>query len=114
MGLLRKVITSEENLRQTLLDYGLSNPVYQGIVLDTPKDTGQDKFDKYFSLVSFMVASFGKTIRLPTDCALILLPGTKDRQLISHRLAKTLRANVLADFEAENPEQALLRIQTFL
>jgi hypothetical protein len=146
MGLLRKVITSnpsntqakegfgpakpeEGTVREALLNYGLNNPVYQGIVLEMPEptamprtvgpqaevlpaDTGQ--FEKYFNLVSFMVASFGNTIRLPTNRALILLPGTKDRQLIGHRLAKTLQTNTLADFEAENPDQALSRIQPFL
>jgi hypothetical protein len=138
MGLLRKAITSnpsipqgkgdfgpakpapsplkgtDEAVREALLNYGLNNQAYQGIVLDMPKDAGQDKAERYFSLVSFMVASFGNAIRLPSNCALILLPGTRDRQLIGHRLARTLRTNALADFEAENTDQALSRIQSFL
>jgi hypothetical protein len=112
-GTVREAITGDA-VREALLNYGLNNPVYQGIVLDVPKDTGQNKLERYFSLVSFMVASFGNTIRLPSNCALILLPGTKDRQLIGHRLAKTLRTNALADFEAGKVDQALSRIQSFL
>jgi hypothetical protein len=135
MGLLSKAATNNPSISQAegndsppepaspatdqaVLDalgrYGLQNPVYQGIVLGMPKDVDEDGLDEYFSQLSFMVASFGNTIRLPSDYALILFPAAKDRGLIAHRMAKTLRAVALVDFEATAPDQALSKIQSCL
>jgi len=64
--------------------------------------------------VSAMVDHLGAVIPLPSDRPLILFPAMMDRELIAHRLSKTLNTKVLLSFEASNPEKALIRIDSLL
>ena len=64
--------------------------------------------------VSAMVDLTGTVIPLLFDRPLILLPIMLDRELIAHRLSKTLNTKVLLSFEASNPEKALIRIDSLL
>jgi hypothetical protein len=94
--------------------YWLQNPSYQGIVLSLPQYAGEAGFEKFFVKVTSMVASFGYTNRLPSKGILILFSKTRDRELLTHRLVKTLRTKALVSFEAESPDEALSRIQSCL
>jgi len=44
------------------------------------------------------------------DLALFLLPSEMDRELIAHRLSKSLNAEPVLSFKAANPEYAINRI----
>ena len=64
--------------------------------------------------VSAMVDHTGTVIPLPSDRPLILFPIMMDRELIAHRLSRTLSTKVLLSFEASNPDNALIRIDSLL
>ena len=83
--------------------------VFNNIVLENPVPK-----TNFCEKVSAMVDHTGTVIPLPSDRPLILFPIMLDRELIAHRLSKTLNTKVLLSFEAGNPEKALIRIDSLL
>jgi hypothetical protein len=61
-----------------------------------------------------MVSSFGSAITLPSRNTLILFPASLDRELIAHRLSKSLHRSCVCSFAADNPDSAFAVIQPFL
>jgi hypothetical protein len=127
MGLLSKAITVQvpvgghpkqpggaEAVRNMVRGYWLQNPSFQGIVLEPPKYAGEAGDEKFFEAAASMTASFGRAVCLPSKNVLILFSKAGDRELLTHRMVKTLRTRALASFEAESPEEALFRIQSCL
>jgi hypothetical protein len=103
-------------IQKALQGFWLPDSSYQGIILGLPKYAGKTGFEKFFGMVSSMVASFGHTLRLPSGDVLILFSPedsspSRDRDLLTHRLVKTLRTRALAGFHAESPEEVLSRIR---
>jgi len=79
------------------------------IVLENP--AGNPNFcDK----VSSMLDTIGTIIPLTHDRPLILFPIVMDRELIAHRLSRTLKTKILLSFAASNPENALIRIDALM
>jgi len=79
------------------------------IVLETP--AGKTNFcEKVLS----MIDTLGTTVPLAYDRPLILFPIVLDRELIAHRLSKTLKTKILLSFAANTPENALIRIDSLM
>jgi hypothetical protein len=130
MGLLSKAVTANppgfrpgratrlpagtEVVQNVIRGYWLRNPSCQGIVLELPEYAGEAGFERFFGTAASMIASFGRAIRLPSKNILILFSKTGDRELLTHRLVKSLRTKALASFEADSPGEILSRIQSFL
>ena len=89
-----------------------SHPEFNGIILENPPLNNSD--DDFCKTVSAIIDKAGSVIPLPSGRPLILLPLAADRQLIAHRLSKTLNAKNLLSFEANNPESALTLINPLL
>jgi hypothetical protein len=51
-----------------------------------------------------MVSSFGSVIPVSSAHILILFQKSLDRELIAHRLSKSLVSTTILDFEADNSE----------
>jgi len=88
------------------------------IVLENPETiTGKahstEKAD-FCEKVSKVIDKTGTVVPLPQDRPLILLPLVMDRELIAHRLSKTLKTNPLLSFEANNPGNVLNRIDSLI
>jgi hypothetical protein len=79
----------------------------QGIVLELP---GGINFpaaprDKAFSAqVNRMVCALGTAAALPSGRCLVLFSHTLDRELLAHRLSKSLKTQALSVFAADNLE----------
>jgi hypothetical protein len=103
---------------EALLKYSRTAPAFQGIVLQTPRKpargTPRETPEEFFRRLAFIVDSFARVVKLPSNDALVLLPDTRDRELISHRLSKTLNTPSLTSFESEKPEQAFSLLQPYL
>ncbi|MDR0377261.1 MAG: hypothetical protein LBH70_05655 [Spirochaetaceae bacterium] len=106
-------VVSPEDLRDSILRYWPNSPC-QGIVLGPPEYLEEAGFEKFFAAADSMSASFGKAVGLPSKNILILFSKTLDRELLTHRLTKSLKTRVVASFEAGSPEEALSRIQSCL
>jgi hypothetical protein len=137
MGLLSKAITANPSKRSRpgqsvarghpkrlpagakvvqgmIQNYWLQNSSFQGIVLGMPKYAGEAGFEQFFATAASIVVSFGGIIRLPSRNILVLFSRTLDRELLAHRLARTLRTQALVSFEAASPGEAFSRIQSCL
>jgi len=62
--------------------------------------------------VSAIINKAGTVIPLASDRPMILFPIALDRELIAHRLSKTLNTKPLLSFEANNPENVFTRINS--
>ncbi|MCL2380661.1 MAG: hypothetical protein FWC64_03590 [Treponema sp.] len=83
------------------------HPDFNCIVLENPaKQTG------FCQKVSAIIDRAGTVIPLASECPLILFPITMDRELIARRLSATLNVRVLLSFEENNPENAVVRINS--
>lgn len=109
-----KPLDDTKPVQEAVEKYWLQNSSCQGIILGLPSYAGAGKEKRFFDMVTRMVASFGYTISLPAKNILVLFSGTRDRELLTHRLVKTLRTRALANFEAESPEEVLSRIRSCL
>jgi hypothetical protein len=132
MGLLSKAIISaspparpeqaaqerrnagEKAVWNELRNHWLRNPSSQGIVLELPERLGEAGFETFFAMAASMASSVGRTVPLPSKNILILFSKARDRELLTHRLAKSLRTRALASFEAGSPGEAFSRIQSCL
>ena len=87
------------------------------IVLANPVTASKRTFNEQLGFcekVSSIVGRTGTVIALPSGHPLILLSVEVDRELIAHRLSKTLKTKTLLSFEAKNPENALIRISSLM
>jgi len=87
------------------------------IVLENPDTAGEsDSAGKagFCEKVSAMLDKMGTVVPLPLGRVLILLPIVMDRELIVHRLSKTLNSRPLLSFEANNPENVFTRIDSLI
>jgi hypothetical protein len=113
-GALTESPVNEGTLRSELESYSRNRSGFQGIVLQNPNWISREKLPQYYRKLTFMLRSFARVLVLPSQRVLILLPDTKDRELISHRLANTLRTGSLFTFESEKPERAFFLVQPYL
>jgi hypothetical protein len=101
--IIDKTIIAQE-VKNTIIKYQKINPLFQGILLEVPPHFEEGK-KNYFSVqVSQMVSSFGSAIPVSSAHILILFQKSLDRELIAHRLSKSLVSTTILDFEADNSE----------
>jgi hypothetical protein len=103
-----------EAVEEKIRAYCLQHSSCQGIVLGSPNYAGEGKFEKFFATAVSAASSFGKTICLPSKNILILFSKNLDRELLTHRLVRTLRTRALTSFEADSPGEVLSWIQLCL
>jgi hypothetical protein len=89
-------------------------PSFQGAVFEPPDTMGEDEKDYFSRQISAMVSSFAAVAELPSRRSLILFPAAMDRELVMHRLTKSLKTKALFAFEADNPDSALELMQPYI
>jgi hypothetical protein len=97
MGLLRKAAVKAGDAGYEIREYHKNQPSFQGIVLNIPFDPK----------ISRMLSDLGAAFSLSPENTLALIPGALDRELLAHRLSKSLNAPVLFQFQADDPGRAL-------
>jgi hypothetical protein len=85
--------------------------VFQGIVLELPTD--EDGRNRALRQLDQMVSSLGIVIRLNNIRDLALFPQDIDRELIVHRLVKSLGVLCPRSFETDSPERAFVVLESF-
>jgi hypothetical protein len=98
-----------------LRQYHTIHSSFQGIVIASPggKKAG-DGQGEFAERISQMVSSFGSVFSLPPGNYLVLFPETMDRELLAHRLSKSLNTRVLYHFQADDPGIALQQLISYL
>jgi len=80
------------------------------ILFEIPQNT-EGKID-FCKKVSIMVGKMGTVIPLQNGRPLVMLPLSLDRDLIAHRLSKTLNAKILLSFQADSSETVINNINS--
>ncbi|WP_010255901.1 hypothetical protein [Treponema primitia] len=103
-----------EGIRTKITGYHQNNTDFQGILLEAPAVAPKSSNAPFAEHVSVMAGAFGPLIVLPSKRVLVLLPPSLDREIVAHRLSKSLGAEVLVCFETDVPDKALELIQPYL
>lgn len=116
-GLLDKTLNNAGSTGNASLDEGIVNfhrlhSDFHCIVLEKPLPAENN--DNFFEKVSAMIAKLGSVVLLPSGRALVMLPHALDRELISHRLSRSLNTSAILSFEAGSPENAINRIKSMI
>ena len=104
-------------VEKQIADYYRMHLDFNCIVLECPpagSEHGVSGQLNFCGKVSAIIEKTGTVIPLPSGRPLILSPIMIDRELIAHRLSKTLDTEVLMSFEANNPENVLIRIDSLI
>jgi hypothetical protein len=102
----------KEKTGREIQEYRKSHPVFQAIVLDFPGGAGETG-ESFGEKVSRMVGNFGSALSLSPGSSLVLIPENMDRELLAHRLSKSLNAQVLCQFAADDPGKALTLLDPY-
>jgi hypothetical protein len=96
----------KEKTGQEIQEYRKTHPAFQAIVLELPENAGETG-ESFGEKVSRMAGAFGSVLSLPPGNSLVLIPANLDRELLAHRLSKSLNTRILCQFEADDPDKAL-------
>ncbi|GHU51386.1 hypothetical protein FACS1894200_11500 [Spirochaetia bacterium] len=102
---------SIEAIRKEIYRFNETFPVFHGIVLESLPASESSQLG---TRAAKMISLLGVSIVLPQFRALILLSGALDRELIEHRLCKSLNAQSLFSFKIDNAERAFALIKPCL
>jgi len=103
-----------DTLKEKIADYHHIYPELNCILLELPEAIDEVEKADFCKKVSNMLSMTGTVLSLPGGLPLILLPNQVDRDLIAHRLSKSLKTKSLMSFEADSPENVYSEIQSLL
>ena len=110
---MRKIKISKEDLgglNRKISEYQKVNRIFGCILFENlAHEKGNADFcEKLMKATS----NIGITSPITGDHAIILLPSETDRELIAHRLSKSLNAEPVLSFRAASPEYVMNRINS--
>ena len=114
LGEIPEAAPETNALEEEIAQYHETNAAFHCLVFEHPASAGEDEKAGFCKKVSEMIHKTGVVIPLSLNRPLILLPGAMDRELIAHRISKSLKATPLLSFEADSPENALGKLQSLL
>ncbi|MDR2136444.1 MAG: hypothetical protein LBO76_07500 [Treponema sp.] len=102
-------------LQNEIIKYCNTFTSVHGIVLAYPPDYDEKKEGEPFcGQVNRIVAALGSAVPLSPRHTLVLFSNTVDRELLAHRLSKSLAAEVPVVFQAESVDIVAEYIRPFL
>jgi hypothetical protein len=105
-------IISPLGVTEGISKYCEGNPVFQGIVFEMP-DTYNNSTD-FAEALGLVLATLGAALPLPSHFCLVLIPGDFDRELLTHRLAKSLKIKSVFQFKSNSPDKAIKLLHAYL
>jgi len=112
MGLLSRTNDNitDPSLLELIKKYSEEYNNFNCIIFENPPNT--DDTTQFRQKVNTMIDKMGTVISLSTGRPLIMLPLSVDRDLIAHRLSKTLNAKILLSFQADSSEIVINRVNS--
>ncbi|MDR3144840.1 MAG: hypothetical protein LBU21_01030 [Treponema sp.] len=102
-------------LQNEILKYCNTYTSVHGIVLAYPKNYDEEQQGESFcAQVNRIVTALGSAVPLSARHTLVLFSNTIDRELLAHRLSKSLETEVPAVFQADNVDVVVEYIRPFL
>ncbi|MDR2176875.1 MAG: hypothetical protein LBP20_02400 [Treponema sp.] len=109
------VRTIPGELRNEILKYCDTYTSVHGIVLAYPPNYDEKKEgESFYGQVNRIVAAFGSAVPLSPRHALVLFSNLIDRELLAHRLSKSMATEVPLVFQASNANIVVEYIRPFL
>jgi hypothetical protein len=96
-----------ENTEEVIRNFHNTHRAFQGIVLEIPPENRGETREAFRKKVSWMVSALGLVFSLSPKNVLVLVPDDLDRELLAHRLSKSLNTPVLSCFQANDSGKAL-------
>ena len=109
----RKLKATKKNLsllKKKIAEYQKIYRVF-GCVLFEDRAYEKGKTD-FFEKLTTITGDLGTTNPINHGFALVLFPTEMDRELMAHRLSKSLNAEPVLSFRAANPEYVISRIHS--
>jgi hypothetical protein len=106
--------TAGENIEKEIARFHHTHSPFAGIVFEAADKIPGAEWPRVQKRLSTMTALSGAVIPLTPRRSLVLLSAVLDRELIAHRIAKSLPMRTLRIFEAGSPGKALSAITPFL
>ena len=110
---IKKIKISKKNLsglKRKITEYQKVNKVF-GCILFENRSREKGKAD-FCEKLTKVTGNVGITSPINHGHALVLLPSEMDRELIAHRLSKSLNAEPVLSFRATSPEYVIDRINS--
>jgi hypothetical protein len=102
-------------LKNEIIKYCNTYTSVHGIVLPCPKKYDAEAEGETFNQqVNRIIAAMGSSVPLPSGHSLVLFSNTIDRDLLAHRLSKSMETEILTVFIADNVEMVVNQIRPFL
>jgi hypothetical protein len=108
----KALVVSPLGVTSGIKKYHGSHAAFQGIVVEMT-DEYSDSAD-FAPVLSTITASLGEVLPLPSRFCLVLVPGETDRELLAHRLSKSLKTRTPFQFRADSPDKALKLLHAYL
>ena len=107
-------VESPHTLKDQIAQYNRIYADFNCIILDFPASSGKEARTQFFNKVSKMITLSGTVLQLDSGRPLILFPVVKDRELIAHRLSKSLSSKALLSCEASSPEDVINHLNSLV
>jgi hypothetical protein len=110
MGLLNRATKEELNkLREKVSEYQRRTEKFCYMIYQNLDSDGETTFNHKLSSV---FGQAGTVLPLNQERLLVLLPPASDRELIAHRLSKSMKAKLLLSDEANSPESFFSHLES--
>ncbi|MDR1443865.1 MAG: hypothetical protein LBI94_03190 [Treponema sp.] len=102
-------------LKNEIVKYCNTFALIHGIILAYPQNYDENKEgESFYNQVSRITAALGVAVSLSARYVLVLFSNIIDRELLAHRLSKSLETEVPAVFQADNADKVVEYILPFL
>jgi hypothetical protein len=102
-------------LKNEIIKYCNTYTLVHGIVLLYPKGYDEKKEEESFNQrVNRIVSALGTAVPLPSGDSLVLFSNTIDRELLAHRLSKSLETAVPVVFQSDTVNSVVDYIRPYL
>jgi hypothetical protein len=105
---------SRDSIEKEIAHFHHTCSPFSGIVFEAADSMPEAERPLFQKRLLTMVSLSGVTIPLTPLRSLVLLSTTLDRELIAHRIVKSLHTRTLRIFDADSPGEALSAIRSFL
>ena len=101
-------------LKDKISEYHKIHEEFGCILLENPHSENEEEKNGFCKKISKILDMTGTVLALENTRPLILLPRLLDRELIAHRLSKSLNTKIMSVFEADSPESVYIQIESML
>jgi hypothetical protein len=102
-------------LKNEIIKYCNTYTSVHGIVLSYPKDYNEKKEGETFNQqVNRIITVLGTAVPLSARYSLVLFSNTIDRELLAHRLSRSLKAETPVIFQSDNAASVVEYIRPYL